>query len=69
MELQRWTCDECIMEEIKADLPDYVLEPWGNMPIWYSYASKSKTKLCVVAGDTHVESLCLEHLFRKEIWG
>ena len=68
MELQIWTCDECILEEIKKDIPEYKLEPWGKMPIWAEYAKKSKTKICVVAGDTHVESLCLEHLFRKEIF-
>jgi|MudIll2142460700_1097286.scaffolds.fasta_scaffold07236_3 hypothetical protein len=68
MELQIWYCDECILEEILKDKPDYKLERWGNMPIWFEYTSKTKKKLCVVAGDSHIESVCLEHLFRKEIW-
>lgn len=67
MELQIWTCDECIMEEILADMPNYVLEPWGKRPIWHEYAIKSKKKICVVGGDVDIESVCLEHLVRKGI--
>lgn len=67
MELRYGKCDKCILEELLLDIPDYKFERWGYMPIWGEYTKKSKRKLCVVAGDIELESICLEHLFGKEI--
>jgi len=69
MQLQIACCDECVLEEILKDIPDYRLEPWGKMPIWAEYAQKVEPKICVVSGDAFVEALCFEHLFRKGVWG
>jgi len=67
MNLRMTVCDECILEEILEDHPSYTLEAWGDMPVWYEYREKSKPKLCVVAGDIEMESVCLKHLFSKDI--